>query len=76
MVKENSHLKEYDFKRIVAEADKDMKTLKDKIAQREKENQFLAEKLEKLIELKIEMEQKKEEKEKALVYPPSNTNKD
>lgn len=65
MVKENDHLKEYDFEIIVAEADEDMKTLKDKIAHREKENQFLAEKLEKLIELKIEMEQKKEENENA-----------
>lgn len=57
-------MKEYDFERIVADADKDMETLKYKISHREKENQFLAEKLEKLIELKIEIEQKKEENKK------------
>jgi len=45
---------------IVDEADKDIKVLNSKIADRQIENEFLAEKLEKLIELKIEMEQKKE----------------
>ena len=59
-IKEIKILKECDLEIIAAEADNDKKILNDKIADRQKENEFLAEKLEKLIELKIEMEQKKE----------------
>ena len=53
-------LKECNLEKIVAEANKDIDDLNEKITDKLKDNESLAVKLEKLIELKFEMEQKKE----------------
>ena len=61
-VMENKILKENNFDKIVEEASKDIGNLNLKICEKEKENNFLAEKLKKLIELKLEMDEKKVKK--------------
>jgi uncharacterized coiled-coil protein SlyX len=65
-------LKECNLEKIVAEANKDIDDLNEKITDKLKDNESLAVKLEKLIELKFEMEQKKEKNKNN--YNSHNTN--
>lgn len=61
-LKDNEIINDISFGKKVSEATRDIQTLKEKISIKEKENFTLANKLEKLIELKYGLDEKKVKK--------------